>query len=73
MRPIPPNIVKCSVCSRYYGYAWEAERPGARWAALQTGWQQVHGRWYCYETLGCWQAALDSLNDHSADAGTPEI
>ena len=70
MTALNPNIVKCSTCGRYYGYAWEAERPGARMAALLTGWQQVNGLWYCWTTPECRTAGLDAVNVDSGEAGT---
>lgn len=70
MTSLPKNIVKCSTCGRYYGYAWEAERPGARLAALLTGWQQVAGHWYCWTTESCRVAGIDALNGDSEDKGT---
>ena len=54
MTKLPANIVKCSACGRYYGYAWEAERPGARRAAILTGWLQVAGHWYCCTRPSCY-------------------
>lgn len=73
MTSLPKNIVKCSVCGRYYGYAWEAERPGARRAALLTGWLQVGGLWYCYTTPGCQVPVIRALNEDSSGRQAPEI
>lgn len=62
----PP--VKCEVCGRYYGYAWESERPGAARAALLTGWEQVGRLWYCHTFNQCRPPAAGVWKDVSQDA-----